>query len=61
MRTGTSNRVSDGLVTLKVADGDGYMVIAPIDCFAAMLAAATAFKWADGVKSRGVKLGRPTS
>ena len=43
MRTGTSNRVTEGLVTLKAADGDGYMVIAPVDCFAAMLAAA-AFK-----------------
>ena len=42
IRTGTSNRVSDGLVTLKAAAGDGYVVIAPVDCFTAMLAAATA-------------------
>jgi thiamine pyrophosphokinase len=42
MRTGTSNRVSDGPVTLKAAAGEGYAVIAPVDCFAAMLAAATA-------------------
>jgi thiamine pyrophosphokinase len=42
MRIGTSNRVSDGSVTLKAAAGDGYVVIAPVDCFEAMLAAATA-------------------
>lgn len=41
-RTGTSNRVTDGAVSIAVGDGDGYCLIAPLDSFDALHAAVRA-------------------
>lgn len=39
-RTGTSNRVTDGAVSVETGDGDGYCLIAPLESFDALYAAA---------------------
>jgi len=39
-KVGTSNRVSDGPVSIEAGEGDGYAVITPTDAFEAIFAAA---------------------